>query len=222
MTDVSELDRTETRSTPIDPAQRCELFGSFDAHFAALGGCAEHPSVREEQEGMTLMSGNAFDADDDRGCADAESHRHEGVHTERTGVGCETVTCRTLVRLVQDQEYPQATTDLRYDSAEPFSVGLEFNVGSDRSVEWTFGRELLVSGLRRLSGFGDVQIWPSRIRGAELVFISLHSGDSTDLVAAPAIVIKAFLERTLAVVPLGEETRYLDMQSATARLLNER
>ncbi|MDQ0911012.1 hypothetical protein QFZ32_006471 [Streptomyces canus] len=170
---------------------------------------------------MTLMSGNAFDTDDDRGCADAENHRHEGVHAERTGIGSETVTCRTLVRLVQGHEYPQATTDLRYDSAEPFSVGLEFNVGTDRSVEWTFGRELLVSGLRRLSGLGDVQIWPARIRGAELVFISLHSGDSTDLVAAPAIVIKAFLERTLAVVPLGEETRYLDIQSATAQLLND-
>ncbi|MDQ1051362.1 SsgA family sporulation/cell division regulator [Streptomyces sp. V4I2] len=221
MTDVSELDRPETCSSPIAPVQRCEVSDPLGAHFTALRGCAEHPAVREKQEGMTLMSGNTFDTDDDRGCADAENHRHEGVHAERKGIGCDTVTCRTLVRLVQDQKYPQATTDLRYDSAEPFSVGLEFNVGTDRSVEWTFGRELLVSGLQRLSGFGDVQIWPSRIRGAELVFISLHSGDSTDLVAAPAIVIKAFLERTLAVVPLGEETRYLDIQSATAQLLNE-
>jgi hypothetical protein len=98
---------------------------------------------------------------------------------------------------------------------------MEFNVGTDTSVEWTFGRELLVSGLQRLSGLGDVQIWSSRIRGAELVSISLHSVDSTTLVAAPAIVIKAFFERTLAVVPLGEETRDLNMHSSTAHLLDE-
>ncbi|WP_151483102.1 SsgA family sporulation/cell division regulator [Streptomyces albicerus] len=167
------------------------------------------------------MSKKAFDTDDERGCAHRDRRHPQDVHARQVDVRPEPVTFRTLVRLAEDEAYLSVVTDLRYDSAEPYSVFMVFNADTDMTIEWTFGRELLLSGRQQLSGVGDIQIWPSEILGSDVVFISFRSGEDMFVVAASAVVIGAFLEDTLEVVSLGEEKRYLGIESAVSQLLGE-
>ncbi|MBW8792420.1 MAG: SsgA family sporulation/cell division regulator [Streptomyces sp.] len=158
------------------------------------------------------MSGKVFDTDDGPECAHgAGRHRWDG-HARR-GDEPEPVTCRTVVALLEEGAALPVTTDLRYDSAEPYSVFMAFNAGSDPVVEWEFGRELLASGRRRLDGFGDVQVWPDEIRGHGLVYLSFRSGRETFVVAASAVVIDEFLTSTFDVVPLGQEGSFPGLES---------
>jgi hypothetical protein len=43
----------------------------------------------------------------------------------------------------------------------PCPAFVTLNADTDMTIEWTFGRELLLSGQQQLSGMGYVQIWPS-------------------------------------------------------------
>ncbi|MDT0394173.1 MULTISPECIES: SsgA family sporulation/cell division regulator [Streptomyces] len=133
------------------------------------------------------------------------------------------VTCRTPVRLVRERAHLSVVTDLRYDRADPYAVTILFNAdaGPGMAVEWRFGRELLLAGREGLSGLGDVRIWPSRVRGYDLVFISLRAGTEMDVVAVPAAVIDVFVQRTLEAVPVGEEERFLDVERDMGSLLDD-
>ncbi|RPE46056.1 sporulation and cell division protein SsgA [Streptomyces sp. Ag109_O5-1] len=114
--------------------------------------------------------------------------------------------------LLEEEAPLPVVTDLRYDSTDPFSVFMVFNAGTDMVIEWEFGRELLDSGRRRLTGLGDVQIWPAEIRGHGLVYMSFRSGWEKFVVAASAVAIDEFMERTAEVVPLGEERSFLGVE----------
>ncbi|MFD7401946.1 SsgA family sporulation/cell division regulator [Streptomyces sp. NPDC059866] len=149
------------------------------------------------------------------------TRKAEAVHGGWVDNQPELVTCRTVVRLIRGQRYLPVVTEFHYDSVDPYSVCVIFNAHTDMTVEWRFGRELLLSGQKQLSGAGDVQIWPSEIHGSGVVFISLRSGAEMDVVAAPAKVIDAFLERILELVPLGEEERHLGIDSPVSQLLDE-
>lgn len=160
------------------------------------------------------MSGKVFDTDDEPGCARKagwESHARWGVEPEP-------VTCRTVVALLEEGAALPVMAELRYDSAEPYSVTMAFNAGSDPVIEWEFGRDLLASGRRRLDGFGDVQVWPDEIRGHGLVYLSFRAGRETFVVAASAIVIDEFLTATFDVVPLGKERSSLGPEGFAVQL----
>ncbi|MEV7387389.1 MULTISPECIES: SsgA family sporulation/cell division regulator [unclassified Streptomyces] len=158
------------------------------------------------------MSGKVFGTDDGPGCArEDRRHRHDGNTWRDVHSG--PVTCRTVVALLEEEEPLPVVTDLRYDSADPYSVFMVFNAGTDMVIEWEFGRELLDSGRRRLTGLGDVQMWPAEIRGHGLVYMSFRSGWEKFVVAASAVVVDEFMERTAEVVPLGEERSFLVVES---------
>ncbi|MGW2959325.1 SsgA family sporulation/cell division regulator [Streptomyces sp. NPDC001220] len=123
--------------------------------------------------------------------------------------------------LLEEDVPLSVTTDFRYDSAEPYSIVMAFNAGTDLVIEWELGRELLASGRRRLSGFGDIQIWPAEIRGHELVYMSFRSGWETFAVAASAVVIDEFLDRTFEVVPLGGERSFLGIECLVSQFSGE-
>ncbi|MGW7542449.1 SsgA family sporulation/cell division regulator [Streptomyces sp. NPDC054770] len=166
------------------------------------------------------MSGKVFDTDDDPECARDDRTHRQGGHAGR-GVRAEPVTCRTVVALLEEEEPLPVVTELRYDSAEPYSIFMAFNAGTDVVIEWEFGRELLTSGRRRLTGLGDVQVWPAEIRGHGLVYMSFRSGWEVFVVAASAVVIDEFLTRALEAVPLGEERRFLGVESFVSQLSDE-
>ncbi|MGW0704982.1 SsgA family sporulation/cell division regulator [Streptomyces sp. NPDC002643] len=108
---------------------------------------------------------------------------------------------------------------LGYRSDDPYAVHITFHIDSNRPVHWTFARELLVEGVFRPCGHGDVRVWPTKVRGRSVVLMALSSPDGDALLEAPAPQVSAWLERTLRMVPPGAEFEQLHIDDALAELL---
>ncbi|MFF9360614.1 SsgA family sporulation/cell division regulator [Streptomyces griseoluteus] len=108
---------------------------------------------------------------------------------------------------------------LAYRSDDPYAVHITFHVNSDSPVHWTFARELLVEGVFRPCGHGDVRVWPTKVNGRSVVLMALSSPDGDALLEAPTPQVSAWLERTLRAVPPGAEAAQLGIDDALDQLL---
>ena len=62
--------------------------------------------------------------------------------------------------LVSDDSLPLVHAELRYRCVDPFAVQLRLSLDRFQAVSWTFGRDLLIAGISRPRGIGDVRIYP--------------------------------------------------------------
>ncbi|MFF8829826.1 SsgA family sporulation/cell division regulator [Streptomyces sp. NPDC015131] len=108
---------------------------------------------------------------------------------------------------------------LTYRTDDPYAVHITFHVGSEHPVHWTFARELLVEGVFRPCGHGDVRVWPTTLDGRAAVLMALSSPDGDALLEVPAAQVSAWLERSLRVVPPGSESERLGWDDGLAGLL---
>jgi hypothetical protein len=108
---------------------------------------------------------------------------------------------------------------LAYHSDDPYAVHITFHIGSDFPVNWTFARELLVEGVFRPCGHGDVRVWPTKFNGRSIICMALSSPDGNALLEASATPVSAWLERTLRLVPPGTEQDQLSMDDELNELL---
>ncbi|MEU6775744.1 SsgA family sporulation/cell division regulator [Streptomyces sp. NPDC046759] len=108
---------------------------------------------------------------------------------------------------------------LGYRSDDPYAVHITFHINSDCPVNWTFARELLVEGVFRPCGRGDVRTWPTKVEGRSVVLMALSSPDGDALLEAPIPQVSAWLERTLRAVPPGTEGGQLGIDDALDQLL---
>ncbi|MEU6481471.1 SsgA family sporulation/cell division regulator [Streptomyces sp. NPDC047017] len=108
---------------------------------------------------------------------------------------------------------------LGYRTDDPYAVHIDFHVDSGQPVHWAFARELLVEGVFRPCGHGDVRVWPSTADGRGVVLMALDSPGGTALLEAPSAQVSAWLERTLRVVPPGTEGERLGIDDGLAGLL---
>ncbi|WP_156726679.1 SsgA family sporulation/cell division regulator [Streptomyces apocyni] len=108
---------------------------------------------------------------------------------------------------------------LTYRTDDPYAVHITFHIGSDQPVNWTFARELLVEGVFRPCGHGDVRVWPTKFDGHSVVLMALSSPDGEALLEAPTAAVSAWLERTLRAVPPGSESEQLGIDDGLAELL---
>ncbi|MES4890177.1 SsgA family sporulation/cell division regulator [Streptomyces sp. NPDC096012] len=108
---------------------------------------------------------------------------------------------------------------LGYRSGDPYAVHVTFHINSEHPVEWTFARDLLVEGVFRPCGHGDVRVWPAKADGRSVVLMALSSPDGEALLEAPVPQVSAWLERTLRVVPPGAEGGQLGIDDELDQLL---
>ncbi|WP_406436363.1 SsgA family sporulation/cell division regulator [Streptomyces sp. NBC_00631] len=108
---------------------------------------------------------------------------------------------------------------LAYRSDDPYAVHVSFHINSEFPVHWTFARDLLVEGVFRPSGHGDVRVWPTKAEGRSVVLMALSSPDGDALLEAPTTQVSAWLERTLRAVPPGSEAGRLGIDEALDQLL---
>lgn len=108
---------------------------------------------------------------------------------------------------------------LAYRTDDPYAVHTAFHIGSAAPVHWTFARDLLVEGVFRPAGHGDVRVWPTRSAERDLVCLALSSPDGDALLQAPTAPVAAWLERTLRSVPPGTEGDRLGLDDALGALL---
>ncbi|MGP4000552.1 SsgA family sporulation/cell division regulator [Streptomyces sp. 8N706] len=108
---------------------------------------------------------------------------------------------------------------LTYRTDDPYAVRITFHIGSDSPVTWAFARDLLVEGVFRLSGHGDVRIWPAKVDGRSVICLVLSSPDGDAMLEAPAAAVSAWLERTMRLVPPEAEQERLAIDDALNALL---
>ncbi|GAP50942.1 SsgA family sporulation/cell division regulator [Streptomyces azureus] len=108
---------------------------------------------------------------------------------------------------------------LGYVTDDPYAVHVTFHIDSAHPVHWTFGRDLLVEGVFRPCGRGDVRVWPAKAEGRGVVLVALCSPDGDALLEAPAAQVSAWLERTLRAVPPGTEGEQLGLDDELDQLL---
>ncbi|MFF2655366.1 SsgA family sporulation/cell division regulator [Streptomyces sp. NPDC058045] len=108
---------------------------------------------------------------------------------------------------------------LSYRVSDPYAIHITFHVGSSCPVHWTFARELLVEGVFRPCGHGDVRVWPTKVNGRSVVLMALSSPEGDALLEAPTAPVSAWLERTLRAVPPGSEAERLGIDDGLAELL---
>lgn len=108
---------------------------------------------------------------------------------------------------------------LTYRADDPYAVHIAFHAETPHPVHWTFARELLIEGVFRASGEGDVKIWPTMSGTRAVICMALSSPGGEALLQAPASAVSAWLERTLRVVPPGSEHSALKLEEALDSLL---
>ncbi|MFG2945476.1 SsgA family sporulation/cell division regulator [Streptomyces adustus] len=108
---------------------------------------------------------------------------------------------------------------LAYRTDDPYAVHIGFHIHSEHPVHWTFARELLVEGVFRPCGHGDVRVWPTKVDGRGVVLIALSAPEGDALLEAPTAQVSAWLERTLRLVPPGTEGEQLGLDDGLAELL---
>ena len=108
---------------------------------------------------------------------------------------------------------------LRYDTADPFAVRLVLYASDGDTIEWYLARQLLADGLSWKTGLGDVEIRPDAAPGSKLVHVTIRS-PAGDLFYGhiSAKDVLAFVRRTEALVPIGAEYEYLDLDDLVRRL----
>jgi hypothetical protein len=128
----------------------------------------------------------------------------------------------TLSLQVLDGADP-VTGTFRYAPSDPWAVSATFASPTAGSVTWTFARELLIQGQYEPVGDGDVHVWPClSAEATAVVVIELDPDQHSVLLEAPAREMHAFIDATLACVPLGRESEQLDIDAALAKLLSPR
>ena len=143
------------------------------------------------------------------------------MHTDPTGPTRPSVVERELeLRLILSPEHGvPVPARLAYHSDDPYAVHVTFHIDSGHPVHWTFARDLLVEGVFRPSGHGDVRVWPTKAEGRSVVLMALSSPDGDALLEAPTPQVSAWLERTLRAVPPGTEGGQLGIDDGLAELL---
>lgn len=78
--------------------------------------------------------------------------------------------------LVSEELSFRIPVELRYETCDPYAVRLTFHLPGDAPVTWAFGRELLIDGVGRPCGEGDVHIAPADAEVLGEVLIRLQVG----------------------------------------------
>src|SRR3954467_6938689 len=117
----------------------------------------------------------------------------------------EPVQAEVMMSFVVSEELSfRIPVELRYETSDPYAVRLTFHLPGDAPVTWAFGRELLVDGVGRPCGDGDVHITPADTEGFGDVLIRLQVGVDQALFRCGTAPLLAFLDRTDRLVPLGQ------------------
>ena len=107
-----------------------------------------------------------------------------------------------------------------YRSSEPFTITAAFQTSESRWVEWVFARDLLVEGLIAPSGLGDVLLRPDGFGGIESLVLEISSPEGHAMLELELAAVDRFLARTMAMVPLGEESEHFDVDKLIDEITN--
>src|SRR5919107_6211523 len=106
--------------------------------------------------------------------------------------------------LVSEELSFRIPVELRYETCDPYAIRLTFHLPGDAPVTWAFGRELLIDGVGRPCGDGDVRVAPAEPESLGEVLIRLQVGGDQAVFRSSTAPPVAFLERNRKMGPVGE------------------
>lgn len=111
--------------------------------------------------------------------------------------------------------------DLGYASDDPWAVRVAFQTGGEGEgvVEWMFARQLLVEGVARAVGDGDVRVWPAVSGRDRVVHLAMASPSGSALFEIDRDDVVGFLKQTYLAVPTGSECHAVDLDLELSLLL---
>ncbi|MEU5364927.1 SsgA family sporulation/cell division regulator [Streptomyces sp. NPDC005925] len=115
--------------------------------------------------------------------------------------------------LVSEELSFRIPVELRYETCDPYAIRLTFHLPGDAPVTWAFGRELLIDGVGRPCGDGDVRVAPAEPESLGEVLIRLQVGGDQAVFRSSTAPLVAFLDRTDKLVPLGQEGALADFDA---------
>jgi hypothetical protein len=131
------------------------------------------------------------------------------------------VTAELSLRMVVDSDRTvEVPCSLEYRAEEPYAVRATFRTGV-ADIEWMFARDLMLEGLQRPSGEGDIVIWPENHGRIPLILLALNSPSGQAVLECDRAHIELFLRRTFDIVPVGEESTTIDLDGCIQALLSE-
>lgn len=142
-----------------------------------------------------------------------------GVRSSESEQDCADLSLR-MWRHVSLHESLPIEARFSYDHTQPLEVRVEFLNDIGGAVTWVLSRDLLMTGLHRPSGDGDVRIWPPcRRHGGDTLWILLQGRTGAALLEGLVAPLDAWLEETLRSVPSGTEGLSMDWDEAFAHVL---
>ncbi|WP_328605771.1 SsgA family sporulation/cell division regulator [Amycolatopsis sp. NBC_00345] len=109
---------------------------------------------------------------------------------------------------------------LSYHAAEPFAVTVAFRTERGRWIEWTFARDLLVTGLNEPSGLGDVRVRPDLSEDEAMLTLEIESPDGYASFELEREDVQTFLDSSYELVPLGVESESFDVDALIEEISN--
>ncbi|MFE0022866.1 SsgA family sporulation/cell division regulator [Amycolatopsis sp. NPDC059021] len=109
---------------------------------------------------------------------------------------------------------------LSYRADEPFAVTVSFRTERGRWIEWTFARDLLVTGLVKPAGIGDVRIRPDLSEDDALLTLEIESPDGYASFELEREDVQTFLDSSYELVPLGMESEHFDVDGLIDEISN--
>jgi hypothetical protein len=109
---------------------------------------------------------------------------------------------------------------LSFLASEPFAVSIAFRTDRGHWVEWAFARELLVLGLREPTGIGDVRVRPDLATHEDTLALEIESPEGYALVEIEREDVEHFVDRTIEIVPFGEESENFDVDAFIDEITN--
>lgn len=110
-------------------------------------------------------------------------------------------------------------TTLGYRLDDPYALTLSFHA-SGGDVTWIVSRTLVMQGLARPVGDGDVRVRPAAGVVEPTAELEFSSPDGSLVAHARSHELKSFLSRTFDAVPAGSESRHLDIDGLLTALLD--
>ncbi|HYN72033.1 MAG TPA: SsgA family sporulation/cell division regulator [Nakamurella sp.] len=114
----------------------------------------------------------------------------------------------TDMLLLGDAGAESVRAELRYSRRDPLAVEMRLSIDREPAVGWVFGRDLLIEGLRRPSGVGDVRLYPVN----ESVIIELRSTSGRAVLLSYLPDLADFVKHIVSVVPVGGEIAHDDIE----------
>lgn len=103
---------------------------------------------------------------------------------------------------------------------EPFAVTVAFRTERGRWIEWTFARDLLVTGLTEPAGIGDVRVRPDLSEDEETLTLEIESPDGYATFELEREDVENFVNMTIELVPLGAESECFDVDGLIEEISN--